>query len=77
MVRHHPSKFGGNSHCGSRDIMFVAAKGQDSTCPRLDQLLLFTIYLLLSLKYMACHAHTYKISRQRRNNFLVCPMKDF
>ena len=41
MVRHHPSKFGGNSHCGSGDIMFVVAKGQDSTCPRLDRPILF------------------------------------
>ena len=30
MVSHHPAKFGGHSHCGSGDIMFLVAEEQDS-----------------------------------------------
>ena len=41
MVSHHPGKFGGHRHCGSGDKMFFVVEGQDSTCPRLDLLLLF------------------------------------
>ena len=41
MVRHHPGKFGGYSHCGSRDTMFAVAQGNNCTCPRRDPPLLF------------------------------------
>ena len=33
-------------------------------------------YYCLSLKHIACHAHTYKMSGHRHNNLSVCPKKD-
>ena len=33
-------------------------------------------HYFLSLKHMACHGHTHKISGPRHNILLVCPMKD-
>ena len=51
MVSHHPAKFGDHRHCGSGDTMFVVVEGQDSTCPRLDPPLLFTLSIkILSVK---------------------------
>ena len=40
-VSHHLAKFCGHSHCGSRDMMFIVVKEQDSTCFRLNPPLLF------------------------------------
>ena len=34
MVYHYPAKFGCHRHCGSEDVIFSVAKGQDFTCPR-------------------------------------------
>ena len=42
MVSHHTVKFGGHRQCGSGVVMLVVVEEQDSTCCRLDQLLLFT-----------------------------------
>ena len=42
MVSHHTVKFGGHRHCGSGVMMLVVVEEQDSTCCRLDPLLLFT-----------------------------------
>ena len=61
MISHRPARF------GSEDI-FVVIERQDSTCPCFP--------LPLSLKHMACHAHTYEISGRRQNNLPVCPTKD-
>ena len=41
MVSHHSAKFGDHRHYVSKNIMFLVVEGQDSTCPRLDPLLLF------------------------------------
>ena len=40
MASHHPTKFGGLRQCRSGDMFFVVEE-QDSTCSRLNQLLLF------------------------------------
>ena len=48
MVRHQSVKFGSHRQYGGGDIMFLVDKGQDTTCPRLDPV------LLLSLKHMPC-----------------------
>ena len=38
----HPAKFAGHRYCGSGgDVMFLAVEEQDSTCSRLNPLLLF------------------------------------
>ena len=38
----HPAKFAGHRHCGSGgDVMFLVVEEQDSTCSRLNPLLLF------------------------------------
>ena len=34
MVSHHPAKLGDYNHCGSKDIKFLVAEEQDSTCLR-------------------------------------------
>ena len=39
MVNHHPAKFAGHRHCGSRDIILLDA--EDSSCSRFSLLLLF------------------------------------
>ena len=31
IVPQDPSKFGGNTHCGSRDIMFLVVEEEDSS----------------------------------------------
>ena len=41
MVSHYIAKFGGYRYCCSRDMMFVAVEGHNSTRPRLDLPLLF------------------------------------
>ena len=41
MINHHSAKFGLHRHCGSGDMVFVVAEGQDSTCACLDPPLLF------------------------------------
>ena len=65
-----PAKFGGHRHCGSEDMMFVVAEGQDSTCLYLDPPLLFVS------KDMTCHAYIYKSSGRMHNNLPVCSTKD-
>ena len=40
MVSHCSAKFGGQRHCASRDMTFVAVEGQDSTYPHFDRPLL-------------------------------------
>ena len=61
MVGHHPAKFDDN-HFGSGDTTFSVVEGQDFTSPH------FNPPLLLSLKHMACHAHTHKISGRGHSN---------
>ena len=63
MLSHHPAKFGGQWHCGSKDMIFLALTSIPHYC--------------LSLKYMECNALTHKISGYKHNNKPVCPMKDF
>ena len=41
MVSHQPDKFGDHRHCGSRDIIFLVVKVQDSICYRLNLPALF------------------------------------
>ena len=41
MVSHHSAKFGGHSHCGSGDIMFLVAEEENSRCSRFNPPLLF------------------------------------
>ena len=41
MVSYHPAKFGNHRQCGSRDIMFLVAKEENSRCSRLNLPLLF------------------------------------
>ena len=36
MITHQYAKFGGHSHCGSADTMFLVVEEQDSTCSRLN-----------------------------------------
>ena len=71
MLSHHPAKFGGQWHCGSKDMIFLVVKVQDSHA------LISIPHYCLSLKYMECNALTHKISGYKHNNKLVCPMKDF
>ena len=69
MISHHPAKFSGHKRCDSRD-MFVVVEGQGSSCPFLDP------YYRISLKHMACFAHTHEISGCRHNDWPVCPKMD-
>ena len=41
MVSHHSAKFGDHRHCGSGDIMFLAAEEENSRCSRFNPPLLF------------------------------------
>ena len=41
MFSHHPANFVGQKHCGSGDILFLVAEGQDCTCSGLNLSLLF------------------------------------
>ena len=50
MKSHHRAKFGGQTHWGSRDVIFLVVEGQDSTCPCL------TPPLLSSLETSSRHA---------------------
>ena len=57
MVSHHPANFGSHRHCGSGDITSFVVEGEIPHC--------------VSLKSIACHAYTHKISGCRDNNLLV------
>ena len=41
MVSYHSAKFGSPKNCKDGDMMILVVEGQDSTCPRLNPLLLF------------------------------------
>ena len=41
MVSHQPAKFGKHMHCRSRDMMFLVAEEEDSTCFRFNPPFLF------------------------------------
>lgn len=53
MKSDHRAKFGGQTHWGSRDVMFLVVEGQDSTCFHLNR------HYCLSLKRMESPALTY------------------
>ena len=45
MVSHHSAKFGDHRHCGSGDIMFLVAEGENSRCSHFNPSLLFNLSL--------------------------------
>ena len=59
MVSHHPAMLGGYRYYGSRDMMFLVVRGQDSICPR------FNLPLLFILTLMAWDVLTHEISVRR------------
>ena len=56
MVSQPSPKFGGSRHCGNGDVMFWWLKG------KLSHTLALIRHYFLFLNYMACQAHTHKIS---------------